>query len=110
MNETIDERLKARIIGVMLAVVGVVAAAYPFFNGPMPRKLVVALLAMGPFLVWFDAGLAFVPVPESVFKRLEQGAELGTWLKELPRFWKFWAPLSLVVLLGAMIGADALSR
>jgi hypothetical protein len=110
MNGTIDERFKARLTGVMLAVVGVVAAAYPFFNGPMPRKAFVALLAMGPFLVWFSAGLAFVPVPESVFKRLEQSAELGTWFKELPRFWKFRAPLSLVVLVGAMIGADMLSR
>ena len=109
MNEPIDERLKARVTGIMIALLGAGAASYALFHGPMPRKLFIGLMAMGPFLVWFGMGLAVVPVPESVFERLEQGAELGAWFKGLPRFWKFWAPLSLLILFCAFIGAGMLT-
>ena len=110
MNEPLDERLKARVTGIMMVLLGAGAAAYPMFHGPMPRKLFVGLIAMGAFIVWFGAGLVLVPVPESVFERLERGTDLGAWFKGLPRFWKFWAPLSLLVLFGAIIVADVLSR
>ena len=110
MNDSLDERLKARVTGILLVLMGAGVAAYLMVHGPMPRKLFTGLIAFGAFLVWIGAGWALVPVPESVFERLEQGADLGNWFKGLPQFWRYWAPLSLLVLFGALIGANLLSR
>jgi hypothetical protein len=76
MSSPLDERLKARVTGIMMALIGTGAAAYPSFHGPLPRKVVIVSIALGAFLVWVGAGLALVPVPESVFERLDRSSAL----------------------------------
>jgi hypothetical protein len=98
-----DERLKARATGVMMAVGGVGMLVY-LLAGPVSgsRKVIWALSMAGPMLVWFGAGLAVVPLPESKFQELE-GGDLGMWFGGLPLFWKVWAPLTLVVMFTGLV-------
>jgi hypothetical protein len=87
-----DERIKARAVGVVMALGGIGALVYLATGGPFPHKVFVLLATTGPTCIWFGGGLAVVPVPESVFQQLEQGADLGKWFGGLPRFWKVWRP------------------
>ena len=109
MNLEPRERIRARVTGVVLMVGGVGALSFGFYGGPMPRREFAGLVALGASSCWFGAGLAAVPLPDSVFLRIEQGAAFVRWFRALPPFWKVWMPLSVAVLLGSLLAANFLA-
>lgn len=96
--------VKSRAVGCLILVGGAVLLALIPVIGAMPKKVFVALLAIGPVGLMMGLGMIVVPWTDEMFALNDQD-DIGKFFRAMPRFWKVWFVLSIGVMVAVMFAA-----
>jgi hypothetical protein len=96
--------IKSRAIGCVVILAGAAALAAIPVIGVMPKKVFVALLALGPVGLMMGLGMIIVPWTDEMFALNDQ-EDVGKFFRAMPPVWKVWFVLSIGVMLAILFAA-----
>ncbi len=106
--EPIPAAVKSRAVGCLLVLLGVGAVVGALLIGEVSRKVLAALMAIAACAPLWGIGMILFPWTDEMFA-LNQQDNFGKMFAAMPRIWKVWFFLCIVVMLAALFATLALT-